>query len=344
MKDALVALVLTVATQLELVLAGDRVSSPLLAQHVAFGAMTGSVALRRTAPLTAALLVAVGMVVQTLAGEAPVAGGFLAMLIVVASLGYHAPWRRGIAGLVAVAMSALVYDLLAERFVLGDFVANAAIVVGAWGLAHAVRRSTDARVAGELATDRATRDAVVSERQRIARDLHDSVAHAVTLMTLQAGNARERTADPVLQDALRSVESGGRAALEDMHRFLRVLGTDGTAETLGLRDLDDMIDAVRAGGLGVEVVLDGDLEHLPPSVSATAFRVAQEALTNTMKHSDAARATLAVHNDGRKLRIDVLDDASTGATSRKGPAPTVVWPVSVSGWLCSMAPSTRGAR
>jgi hypothetical protein len=79
-------------------------------------------------------------------------------------------------------------------------------------------------------------------------------------------------------------------------------------------------------------------------VSATAFRVAQEALTNTIKHSDAARATLAVHNDGRKLRIDVLDDASTGATSRKGPVPTVVWPVSVSGWLCSMAPSTRGAR
>jgi len=215
-------------------------------------------------------------------------------------------------------MSALVYDLLAERFVLGDFVANAAIVVGAWGLAHAVRRSTDARVAGELATDRATRDAVVSERQRIARDLHDSVAHAVTLMTLQAGNARERTADPVLQDALRSVESGGRAALEDMHRFLRVLGTDGTTETLGLRDLDDMIVAVRAGGLGVEVVLDGDLEHLPPSVSATAFRVAQEALTNTMKHSDAARATLAVHNDGRKLRIDVLDDASTGRYQPQG--------------------------
>ena len=106
---------------------------------------TGSVALRRTAPLTATLLVALGMVVQTLAGYAPVAGGFLAMLIVVASLGYHAPWRRGMFGLVAVAMSALVYDLLAARRVLGDFVANAAIVVGPWGLAHAIRRFIDAR-------------------------------------------------------------------------------------------------------------------------------------------------------------------------------------------------------
>lgn len=308
-RDATAALVLTLLTQVELVLAGSRVDGPPAVQHVCFALMTGAVALRRRAPLAATLVLAAGMAGQTLAGDAPVVGGFLAMLVVVGSLGFHASWRRGLAGLAAVAGSALLYDVLAADFVVADFVGNAAIVVGTWALAHAVRRSTDARVAAEVAADRAARDAVQVERQRIARDLHDSVAHAVTLMTLQAGNARERTTDAAMQEALRSVEAGGRTALADMHRFLRVLGPDGHSDAPGLQDLDDMVEQVRAGGMTVDVVRDGDLGQLPASISATAYRVAQEALTNAVKHSAASRATVTVTSDGRHLMVDVVNTA-----------------------------------
>lgn len=321
-RDVVASVVLTVLTQVELVLAGSRVDGPLGVQHVCFGLMTAAVALRRRAPLAAALVLALGMAGQTLAGDAPVVGGFLAMLVVVGSLGFHAPWRRGLVGLAAVMASALLYDVVADRFVVADFVGNAAIVAGTWALAHAVRRSTDARVAAEVAADRAATRAVQDERQRIARDLHDSVAHAVTLMTLQAGNARERTTDIAIQETLRSVEAGGRTALADMHRFLQVLGPDGRSEAPGLQDLDDMVEQVRAGGMSVELVRAGDLEGLPSSISSTAYRVVQEALTNAVKHSSATHATLTVHSDGRHLLVDVTNTAgapsATGARSGAG--------------------------
>ena len=92
------AVVLTVVTQVELVLASDRVAGPVVVQHLVFAVLTGSVALRRVAPLAATLVCAAGMALQTLAGEAPVVGGFLAMLIVVASLGYYASSRVGVTG------------------------------------------------------------------------------------------------------------------------------------------------------------------------------------------------------------------------------------------------------
>ncbi|MGH8882655.1 MAG: histidine kinase dimerization/phosphoacceptor domain-containing protein, partial [Stackebrandtia sp.] len=203
-RDSLFAGVLTVVTQVELVAAGDRVAGPVVVQHLVFAVMTGSVALRRRAPLAATLVCAAGMALQTLAGAAPVVGGFLAMLIVVASLGYHAALRAGVIGLSAMAAAATLYDVVAAEFVLADMVGNAAIVVGAWGFARLTRVSTDRRVDAEVPRERFAHDAVLAERTRIARDLHDSVAHAVTLMTLQAGGARERANDPLVVDALRS--------------------------------------------------------------------------------------------------------------------------------------------
>lgn len=310
-RDGLLAGVLTVVTQVELLLAAGEVEGPRWVQQVAFTVMTASVALRRVRPLLAALVIALGMAGQTLAGEAPVVGGFLALLVVAASLGYHAGLRSGVVGLAAIAMSATLYDFVAARFVLADFVGNMVIVGGGWGGARLLRSSTDRRVKAEVARDRAAREAVAAERNRIARDLHDSVAHALTLMTLQAGAARERAHGSVVE-TLGSIEREGRRALADMHRSLRLLGDvgDRVGESPGLKDLDDLLARVRASGLEVSASLVGELDDLPASVSSTAYCVVQEALTNAVKHSGAAHASVELKRSPHELTIEVRDDGA----------------------------------
>lgn len=307
-RDCWWAAALTVTTQAELVLASD-LEHPAL-QHLVFIPMTGAIAFRRRAPLVAAAAVGIAMSLQTFAGDAPVVGGFLAMLIVLLSLGFHAPWRAGVLGVALVSGGALTYDVVRADFNLADFVGNAAIVVGAWALALAVRRSTDARVAAELARDAAAREAVQTERDRIARDLHDSVAHALTLMTLQAGAARERATQPAAVEALSAIESGGRQALLDMHRFLRLLPEDGS-EARTLQDLDDLVEQLRAGGFEAHLLKKGDLDTLPTSISATAYRTVQEGLTNAAKHSGAGAAHVTIRRDEDELRVEITDTSGT---------------------------------
>lgn len=321
LRDASVAAGLTVVAQVELMVAGDRVSAPLLLQHAAFAVMTGSVALRRVAPLIATLACSVGLVAQTIAGDAPVVGGLLALLLVVATLGYHAPWRRGVVGLVAMFAAVSSYELAAGRVVVGDLVANTVIVVGAWAAGRMVRVSTDRRVAAELAADRAARDAVAAERTRIARDLHDSVAHALTLMTLQAGTARERAEQPEVAARLHEIEEAGRTAVQDMHRFLQLLGEpgEGPAEAPGLRDLDDLVAGVRAGGLPVKLHVELASDDVPPSVSSAAYRVVQEGLTNAVRHAGAASATVTVRRLDDRLEVEV-HDTGRGSVRRDLPA------------------------
>ena len=313
-RDLLWAVLLTAITQLELVLASDQIENQL-AQHLVFLPMTGAIALRRTAPVVAAAVVGGAMGLQTFAGEAPAVGGFLAMLIVLVSLGYHASLRRGLLGVLFIAAGALVYDFVTDDFQAGDLVANAAIVVMAWALAHAVRRSNDARVAAELSRERAAQAAVQAERGRIARDLHDSVAHTLTVMTLQAGAARERATEPLAAEALESIESGGREALADMHRFLHLIDEGAPGQAPGLRDLDELLTRVRSAGLDVELERCEGLDQLPVSISATAYRVVQEGLTNAAKHSGSPSARVRIRQHHGALEVRVTDHGSTSATA-----------------------------
>jgi len=234
---------------------------------------------------------------------------------VLLSLGYYANLRQGLLGVLCIAAGALVYDLVADDFNVGDLVANAAIVVTAWALAHAVRRSNDARVAAELSRERAAQSAVQAERGRIARDLHDSVAHTLTVMTLQAGAARERTTQTVAAEALESIETGGREALADMHRFLHLIDEGAPGQAPGLRDLDDLVTRVRAAGLDVVLECCEGLDQLPVSISATAYRVVQEGLTNAAKHSGSPTAKVRIRHHQGALEVEVTDDGSTSSSS-----------------------------
>ena len=299
------------ATQAELYVNQDRISSPLVVQHLAFLLMTAAVCLRRVAPLLATFVCSAGLAIQTIAGDAPVVGGFLAILIVLASLGYYASLRIGAIGMVAMLAAVLLADVLADALVVADAVGNAAIALMAWGSGHLIRVAIDRRVAAEVSRDRFARDAVLQERTRIARDLHDSVAHALTVMTLQAGGARERASQPVVAEALGAIESGGREALRDMHRFLHLLadGQPASTEAPGVADLDELIQRTRGVGLDVSLMVDGDLQGLPASVSSTAYRIVQEGLTNAVKHAAASQIDVLIRRDDTNLVVSVENDS-----------------------------------
>jgi signal transduction histidine kinase len=299
MRDLLVAVAVTAVAELEVLLAADRIEDPVLGHVLVNLLVLPALAVRRSHPLGAALLGALSMALQPLAGPAPVATGFLVLLAVLVSLGWYADTRRGVLGLAAVIAGGLVFDATTDDFLLADLVVNVVILVAAWAAGRVTRLSTDRRVTAEVEADRAARVAVQEERARISRDLHDSLAHALTLITLQAGSARERADDPAAAEALGTIEHTGREALDDMHRFLRLLATP-VGDPPGIAHLSDLVAGLRRHGL--EVALDLETTgSVPQSVSTAVYRVVQEGLTNAVRHSDATAATVAVRSDDRAV-------------------------------------------
>ena len=200
----------------------------------------------------------------------------------------------------------------------------------AWVAGFAVRaRAEQAEVADSRATqaeqerDAATRVAVAEERARIARELHDIVAHAVSVMVLQVGAVRHQLPDAMAEDrdALRSVEQAGRGALAEMRRLLSVMRRDGDGLELapqpGLDGLDSLIKEIDRAGLPVELHVDGERFPLPPGIDLSAYRIVQEGLTNALKHARATHAEVTVRYAPNAVGIEVHDDG-TGATPSDG--------------------------
>jgi signal transduction histidine kinase len=151
------------------------------------------------------------------------------------------------------------------------------------------------------------------ERARIARELHDVVAHSVSVMTVQAGAARlqlpdhpERAVPPLL-----AVEETGRQALAEMRRLLGILRDESgplLAPQPRLMDLPALAEGVRQAGLRVDVTVEGRTRPLPAGVDLAAYRIVQEALTNTLKHAGPVHADVVVHYEPDALRVDIVDD------------------------------------
>ncbi|TDE09541.1 sensor histidine kinase [Jiangella asiatica] len=215
------------------------------------------------------------------------------------------------------------------------------LILGAWGLGRAVRNRRlytaeleDRARRLERANDVEVRAAIAEERSRIARELHDVVAHHVSVMTVQAAGARrslhrdvERTAD-----ALQSIEETGRAALAEMRRVVGVLRTPDADSretpqlaTLtpqpGLADLTELADHMRAAGLPVRVEIEGEPGAVPVGVELAAYRVIQEALTNTIKHAGPSAATVQVRYLPTELHIQIDDDGNGVAAALESGRP-----------------------
>ena len=175
----------------------------------------------------------------------------------------------------------------------------------------------------ERERESAARVAVAEERARMARELHDVVAHAVSVMVLQVGAVRHRMPEASEEgEALRNVEQAGRTALAEMRRLLGALrqGDDLLELTPGpgLDDLQTLAGDVRAAGLDVRLHVNGEPAALPRSVDLSAYRIVQEGLTNALKHSGGRRADVTVEYGSDQLRLEVRDDGPGGFAQNDG--------------------------
>lgn len=286
-------------------------------------------ALRRVAPLPAAFGTALLVVGQGLAG-----GRLTHMLTpaivtmgVVFSAALYLPRRQALIAAGAVLLGSWL-DLALERPtdypLISDLVFTAVLVCAAPLLAgRALRehREQNARLsalAAQLTLEREqlAQLAVADERTRIAREMHDVVAHSVSLMVVQAGAARRMldTRPERSHGALLAVEDAGRQALGELRRIIGLLRDDPQGEALapmpGLGEMPRLVERTRACGLEVELCVTGEQRQLPPGVDLAVYRVVQEALTNTVKHAAARRARVALDWQSDALALEVFDDGA----------------------------------
>ena len=209
----------------------------------------------------------------------------------------------------------------------GDSAARVVFLVAAWLLGDSVgsRRAYVREIeekAGRLEREReAEAQRVVAEEQaRIARELHDVVAHALSVIVVQAAAADDvfdveprRAREPI-----RAIELAARAALGDLRRVLGILHDGAEYEPQpGIARLDSLVEQVRATGLDVALEFEGAARPLPAAVDLSAYRIVQEALTNTLKHAGAAHATVRVRY-GRELGLEIRDDGTGGDETNGG--------------------------
>jgi signal transduction histidine kinase len=211
----------------------------------------------------------------------------------------------------------------------GSTVAFWVILAAAWPLGRAFRRRQHAQ---DVLSDRAeilerdreqqARAAAAAERARIARELHDVVGHAVSLVVLQAVaglGLLDKDDTRQVRTRLTTIEATARQALAEMRRLLELLddGEDGGGEeilrpTPGLGRLRELSGQLTMSGLPVELMISGDLTGLPPGLDLAAYRIIQEALTNTIRHAGPAQATVTVCRTDELLDIQVADDGQGG--------------------------------
>jgi signal transduction histidine kinase len=169
--------------------------------------------------------------------------------------------------------------------------------------------------------EQTARAAVAEERARIARELHDVIAHNVSVMVVQAGAGGLILEDeyPDVREALKIIDNTGRETVDEMRRLLGVLRRAdedlALAPQPSLARLDTLLEQLRGAGLPVELRVEGEPSELPASVDLSAFRIVQEALTNTLKHAGPARALVVVRYTAHAIELEVSDDGSANITN-----------------------------
>jgi len=295
--------------------------------------LTLPLAARRRAPLavagvfaaTAALNAILGG--ELFAGEPPPFTSLIAGAVTFFSLGAHAEDRPatagaglGVAGLWSAVVASGQLDVQSFLFSAGLIVATP------WLLGRSIRARSLRLELLEREHAQRERVAVGEERARIARELHDVVAHSVGVMVVQAqGAGRVLDRDPErAREALEAIERTGRTALEEMRRSLGVLRRPDAGAPLapqpGIDALGALVEQARQSGLTVELITEGEPAPLPAGVDLSAYRIVQEALTNTLKHAGPVHARVAVRYGDRRLKLQISDDGAPGRGSNGIPS------------------------
>jgi signal transduction histidine kinase len=259
----------------------------------------------------------------------PAQGGvFVAGMGAAILLGNLRSQAQAMMGLAIVVVGAATVVYNDPQHGTGDYVFIPVLFGIGWLVGYALRERTEQTRAAEDRAARAEQDreaaarvAVAEERARIARELHDVVAHAVSVMVLQVGAVRHRMPESQSGDreALENVEQAGRTALAEMRRLLGAMRHGADELQLlphpGLHDLDALVAEVRSAGLDVRVDVRGEPVTLPPSLQLSAYRILQEGLTNTLKHAHARHADVSVEYGVDEVVVEVRDDGRGPATT-----------------------------
>jgi signal transduction histidine kinase len=288
--------------------------------------------LRRRAPLLMWLAIWAGIVLLCLLAHNSLRGlAFTFVLFAAAySLGAHASFRRAVAGLLLTLPVVLVISSRGELgLALGKGDGNRGLtlallqLVAFWlaGVLVHARRQAAALAARSAELQRQAEQAAAAERARIARELHDIVAHHLSVIVLQA--AGTRASGKPAEASLEKIENSARQALAETRRLLGVLRDPDEEAGLdpqpGIGDLDELAASVRAAGLPVHLVIDGDPVALPAAVDVSVYRIVQEALTNVLKHAGPARAEVTVGCTADTVTVEVTDNG-IAEPAHKAPA------------------------
>jgi signal transduction histidine kinase len=296
--------------------------------------MTAPVVMRRRYPVAVLTLVSLAWVVERLA-EYPATLGIWSIPLALHAVGSEVEAKRSgrvagaaIAGLVAFTALGAVTEsvpwstvILMAAFTIIPYILGREIHERRRRTAELEQRANEA----EHRREQEARRAVRAERQRIARELHDIVAHDMTVMTVQASAARRllRQDPERATTALEAVEAAGHEALQEMRRLLDVLRPQAadTARTPqpGLTRLDDLVRQMQDAGLEVEVAVEGEPAPLPAGVDLNVYRIIQESLTNALKHGGPrtkARVVLRYHASA--MEVEVTDDGRGAAVGLAG--------------------------
>ena len=320
--DRALALALAVAAQLEVWLAHDFAGQRLRDAAIAL-LVTGAVALRRHHPLVAAsasLPFLAELAVWDDSQNLAVAVAYFCLLYGVAV------WtsQRRFAAALAVLVVADLAVAAGPRLAVKDTVPFAVVTSVVLLLVRRVLGDRERRAQlAERERDVAAREAVVAERARIARELHDVVAHSVSVMVVQAQAGPRLLADPEqARSVFASIETTGREALHELRRLLGVLrGPEQQAATApqpGLASLEALLEQLREAGLRVDLRIEGEPAKLAAGIDLSAYRIVQEALTNTLKHAGRAEAEVIVRYQPTLLELEILDNGSGPLTRVNG--------------------------
>lgn len=297
-------------------------SRPLAAFMIVLGTLP--LVWRRRRPLVVAFVVCAALAAQVLvvAPAVSLAAGLLPLMIVdYSGAVYGRRDRRGSVLVAVLGVEAVLVARIAEERVPGEFLFGLFVIVGVWVIGDLVRSRQHPvdQAVEDVARIQADRDAwaaqaLAEERIRIARELHDIIAHGVSLMGVQAGAARvliDRDPDAAKQ-TLRTVEAQGRESVGELQRLLGVLrepnGTDDLQPQPGLGLVPELVEQMRQAGKPVELLIEGQPRNVPAGVDLAAYRVVQEALTNSLKHAGSLPARVCVRYERATVAVHVTDD------------------------------------
>jgi signal transduction histidine kinase len=288
---------------------------------------------RRTRPVpvmvASCALLAIGAAAWNFVDVA--ASPFASLLVAIYSTAAFGSQRTAFAGLgIGWAAFAILPPLTGDSVPIGDVIWVGSIMSAVWGagwLVHARHETAvamaDRAALAEREREERARAAVAEERSRIARELHDVVAHSISVMVVQAGGERRALGEdrPETREVLSTIEQTGRQTLAEMRRLLGMLRrSDDEIELApqpGMAHVDTLVEQVREAGLPVTLNVEGDAAPLPAGVDLSAYRIVQEALTNALKHAGPASARVTVRYADDELVLDIVDDGE-GAVNGDG--------------------------